>query len=129
MTKISKDTIDDLEVMSDLTRRMEPVLFGVNLVLSILASILVIRQRRVMLNVFEDFDLQIPGLTVIMLNPVWVVVLLALGIIGVVIHFSKMTLRAKVTAQWCQLAATLVITGLFVAATVPIMQKLIEQLE
>ncbi|TWT51642.1 hypothetical protein KOR42_35300 [Thalassoglobus neptunius] len=129
MTKPVKNELDELVLLSGLTSRVEPVLFGINLVLTVLASILVVRQRNAILPVMEEFDLQISRFAELALSPGAAAILPVLGVVGIAVHFSKLALKTKVRLHWAHFVIILVLTGGFVATTIPLLTKLIQQLE
>ena len=112
-----------------LVGRIESILFGVNGVLTVLATILIFRQQRNLMELLSGFGVEMPSMTEFALSPAVLVLLPGLAILATISHFLKMCPKRKLAIQIIDFVAILAVTILFLAATLPVTMKLIEQLE
>ncbi|MBT5018888.1 hypothetical protein OAF98_05440 [Planctomicrobium sp.] len=116
------------ESESPLNSWIEGVLFIVNLLIGAMGSVLIFRYGKIAWKTLEDFDVEIPKSTELVLSPIYACLLPILIVIAFAIHFLPIEQKKKVIAQGVTLLLMLVIAGLFVVTTVPVMLRLVESL-
>ena len=114
---------------SSLGSRVESVLFVMNCLLSIVCTVVLYRIQRVTSEVFEDFEVEIPQMTQLALEPWMLYLIPCLFLITLVIHFQPFAAKPKIAGQGFVAFFILFITSSFLLSTLPLMYKLIKSLE
>lgn len=108
--------------------RLETVLFYVNLALTILGTIVIFRQQRVVGPLLEEFGVEIPVLTQVSLGPAVLALLPGVAIVSGGLHMMQMCPKRKLALQIVVSVAILAVIGTFLAAVLPVMTNLIDEL-
>lgn len=115
-------------VESSLTEWVESILLGMNLLLTILGAVLIIRFRKVSLDMFEDFDVQLTQATEIALSLPFATLLPSLGLIALAVRFLSDDIRRRTFFHIAHFLVILIIAAFFVGTTLPALQRLLNNI-
>ncbi len=113
---------------SSLSGWIGSVLFFMNLLLTVLGSVMIFRYRAVANALFEDFDVEVPALARIALDFPFAMALPCLGVLGVALHFIVQEKSAKVACHCAHFVVILFLTTFFVTTALPVLHQLIDSL-
>ena len=104
------------------------VLFGMNLLITIIGTVAILRYRRVAIKVFEDFDFELSAITQLTLSLPYAVLLPCFGLVGIAVRLISKNERVNLVCHSVHFLIVMMIAGLFVGTVVPTMSRLINDL-
>lgn len=125
---MTEATGDNNSSDTTLSSWIERILFIANLLIGAMGSVLIFRYRKIAVDTFEDFGVELPALTEFALTPLFSCFIPILTAAAFASHFLPTRTKLKTAVQAGIFAAMLIVAGLFVITTVPAMYRLIESL-
>lgn len=126
---VSESSLPQPPQAGSLRNRIEAILFGLNLLLALLGTVMIWRFRRTSIDLFTDFDVLLsPWSQAVLSLPVACLLPASMAVaVGVVVGIPN------VRTRWLfHIGHTVLIFGtilLFLAGTLPAIQRLIDSLE